>query len=255
MPWTARRSYQSILKEISPEYSLEKTDAKAETLILWPPDAKSWLIGKDPDDEKEWRQEEEGMTEDEMVGWHHWLHGHEFEQAPGIVMDRKAWCAAVHGVAKSRTQLSKWNEVICGTNSFRKDMKKSLQPASHCPSEGALMISRKKRCYSSGHITDGRLIKILRPMPGKGTQRCPKIHQFSSVQSLSPVRLFVTPWITARQASLSITNSWSSLRLTSIESVMPSSHLMLCRPLLLLPPIPPSKIRSSLKKKDYWVWQ
>ena len=62
----------------------------------------------------------------------------------------------------------------------------------------------------------------------------------SSVQSLSRVRLFATPWITARQASLSITNSWSSLRLTSIESVMPSSHLILCRPLLLLPPISPS---------------
>ena len=66
------------------------------------------------------------------------------------------------------------------------------------------------------------------------------ILQFSSVQSLSHVWLFVTPWITACQASLSITNSWSSLRLTFIESVTPSSHLILCRPLLLLPPIPPS---------------
>ena len=63
---------------------------------------------------------------------------------------------------------------------------------------------------------------------------------FSSVQLLSHVRPFATPWITAHQASLSITNSRSSLRLTSIESVMPSSHLILCRPLLLLPPIPPS---------------
>ena len=63
--------------------------------------------------------------------------------------------------------------------------------------------------------------------------------QFSSFQSLSRVLLFVTPWITALQASLSITNYRSSLRLTSIESVMPSSHLILCRPLLLLPPIPP----------------
>ena len=62
----------------------------------------------------------------------------------------------------------------------------------------------------------------------------------SSVQSLSHVRLFETPWITARQASLSITNSRSSLKLTSIKSVMPSSHLILCRPLLLLPSIPPS---------------
>ena len=64
--------------------------------------------------------------------------------------------------------------------------------------------------------------------------------QFSSVQSLSRVQLFVTPWIAARQASLSIVNSQSSLKLTSIESVMPSSHLILCRPLLFLPPIPPS---------------
>ena len=64
--------------------------------------------------------------------------------------------------------------------------------------------------------------------------------KFSSVQSLSRVRLFATPWIAARQASLSITISWSSLRLTSIESVMPSSHLILHRPLLLLPPVFPS---------------
>ena len=65
-------------------------------------------------------------------------------------------------------------------------------------------------------------------------------NSISSVQSLSHVRLFATPWITAHQASLSITISWSSLRLTSIESVMPSSHLILCRPLFLLSPIPPS---------------
>ena len=73
---------------------------------------------------------------------------------------------------------------------------------------------------------------------------CPKhliqSDQIRSDQSLSHVRLFATPWITACQASLSITNSRSSPRLTSIESVMPSSHLILCRPLLLLPPIPPS---------------
>ena len=64
--------------------------------------------------------------------------------------------------------------------------------------------------------------------------------QFSSFQSLSRIRLFATPWIAARQASLSITNSWSSLKLTSIKLVMPSSHLILCRPLFFLPPIPPS---------------
>ena len=84
------------------------------------------------------------------------------------------------------------------------------------------------------------------------------ISQFSSVQSLSLVRLFVTPWITEHQASLSITKSRSSLRLTSIESVMPSSHLILCRPLLLPPPIPPStrvfSNESTLRMRwpKYW---
>ena len=81
---------------------------------------------------------------------------------------------------------------------------------------------------------------------------------FSSVQSLSGVQLFATPWTTAHQASLFITNSWSSLKLTSIESVMPSSHLILCRPLLLLPPNPPSirvfSNESTLRMRwpKYW---
>ena len=86
----------------------------------------------------------------------------------------------------------------------------------------------------------------------------PICEQFSSVQSLSHVRLFATPWIAARQASLSITISWSSPKFMSIKSVMPSSHLILCRPLLLLPPIP-SSIRvfskeSTLRMRwpKYW---
>ena len=77
-------------------------------------------------------------------------------------------------------------------------------------------------------------------VPGLLEASAPQSSPFSSVQSLNRVRLFATPWIVARQASLPITNSRSSLRLRSIESVMPSSHLILCRPLLLLPPIPPS---------------
>ena len=81
---------------------------------------------------------------------------------------------------------------------------------------------------------------------------------FSSVQSFSHVRLFATPWIAACQAFLSITNSWSSPRLASIESVMPSSHLILCHPLLLLPPIPPSiRVFSNestlhMRRPKYW---
>ena len=61
-----------------------RTDVEAETLILWPPDGRNWLTGKDPDAGKDWRQEKKGMTEDETVGWHHRLNGHEFEQALGV---------------------------------------------------------------------------------------------------------------------------------------------------------------------------
>ena len=86
-----------------------RTDVEAETPILWPPDAKSWLIGKDPDAGKDWGQEEKGTTEDETVGWHHWFNGHGFGFWE-LVMDRKAWHAVVHGVTKSQTRLSNWTE-------------------------------------------------------------------------------------------------------------------------------------------------
>ena len=97
VPWTARRPNQSILKEISPLGNIHRrTDAEAETPILWPLDSKNWLIGKDLDAGKDWRQEEKGMTEDEMVGWHHWLNGPEFEQVPGV-----GWWTGKPGVLQS----------------------------------------------------------------------------------------------------------------------------------------------------------
>ena len=81
VPWTQRRSNHSILKEINPEYSLEKVMLKLKLQYFG--HGYKELIGKDPDAGKDWRQEEKGTTEDEMVGWDHWLNGHEFEQTLG----------------------------------------------------------------------------------------------------------------------------------------------------------------------------
>ena len=114
VPWTAR-SNQSVLKEINPEYSLEGLVLKLKLQYTGSPDVKSWLIGKDPDDGKDWRQEEKGATEDEMVGWHHWLNGHEFEQVLGVSEGQGSLRAAIHGLAKSRIWLSNATTTISVT--------------------------------------------------------------------------------------------------------------------------------------------
>ena len=126
MLWTVEleKAVESPLdcKDIQPVHPKEnqswvftgRTDAEAEAPILWPPDMKSWLIWKAPDARKDWRQEEKGTTEDEMVGWHHWLNGHEFEQAPGVGEGQGSLgCyTAVLGVAKSQTRLSNWTTTM-----------------------------------------------------------------------------------------------------------------------------------------------
>ena len=100
-------------KEIQPVHSkgnqswvfIGSTDAEAETPVLWPPHAKSSLIGKDSDAGRDWCQEEKGMTENEMVGWHHQFNGHESEQIPGDSEGQGSLACCSHGVAKSATGL------------------------------------------------------------------------------------------------------------------------------------------------------
>ena len=116
VPWTARRSNKSILKEISPG----RTDAEAETPILWLPDAKSWLTGKDPDGGKDWGQEEKGMTKDEMIGWHDRLDGHEFEQVLGVGdgQGSLACCSSWGCKELDMTEWLNWTELITHSSSY-----------------------------------------------------------------------------------------------------------------------------------------
>ena len=92
-----------------------RTDTEAEAPIHWPPDVKNWLIGKDPDAGKDWRQEEKGTTEDETVGWHHWLNGHEFEQTPGVGDGQGSLaCCNPWGLKESgTTEWLNWTELNC----------------------------------------------------------------------------------------------------------------------------------------------
>ena len=93
-----------------------RTDAEAETAVLWPPDAKSWLVWKDPDAGKDWRREEKGMTEDEMVGWHHWLNEHEFEQALGVGDGQGSLACCTACSCKESDMTERLNELKCVHN-------------------------------------------------------------------------------------------------------------------------------------------
>ena len=110
VPWTARRSNQSILKDQSWVF-IGRTDAEAETPILWPPNVKSWLTEKDPDAGRDLGQEEKGTTRYEMAGWNHQLDGHEFEWTPGVGNGQGGlvWCDSWGHKESDATELN-WTE-------------------------------------------------------------------------------------------------------------------------------------------------
>ena len=113
VPWTAKRSNQSILKEISPGYSLEGLILKLKLPILWPPDVKTWFIWKGTDAGKDWGQEEKGTTEDEMIVWHHWLNAHGFGWTPrvGGGQGGLACCSSWDRKESDMTEWLNWTEL------------------------------------------------------------------------------------------------------------------------------------------------
>ena len=185
--WTARRSNQSILQEIIPEYSLEGLMLKLKLQYFGHLIRRADSL-KDPDAGKDWRQEEKGKTEDEMVGWHHWFDGHEFEQAPGVG-DGQGGLAC----------WSPWGSQRVGYNWLRDwtDWK---------PEQWILTLSSYQE--SAEELLSGFIQGHLR-MQWK-------------VKSLSPIWLFATLWTVARQAPLSMGFSrqeyWSGLPLDAVAS-------------------------------------
>ena len=178
-----------------------RTNAEAETPILWPPDGKNWLIGKDSDAGKDWRQEEKGMTEDEMVGWYHRLNGHGFGWTPGVGEGQGSLvcCSPWSHKELDTTEWLKWLTerifwyFILNSEDFRLDLKSSLL---------------EFNCFTM-------LCWFL---------QYNKVNQLS-VQSLSRVQLFATPWTAVHQASRpSPTPGGYSNSCPSSRSCHPKSH-------------------------------
>ena len=116
-----------------------RTGAEAEAPVLWPLDVKNRLLGKDPDDGKDWRQEEKGMTENEMVGWHHWLNGHEFEQALGVG-DGQGNLACCSPWGCKGLDTTEWTDWLIGTMTLRfKLSSKVAYPDQACMNHSLLL--------------------------------------------------------------------------------------------------------------------
>ena len=236
VPWTARRSYQSILKKISPEYSLEGLMLKLKLQyfghLMQRTDLfeKTLMLGKIDDRRRR--------------GWGGWM------SSPTQLLwvwesSRSWWWAGKPSVLQSMGSQRVRHNWATELNWIELNLLQSLDPAvfnSRVSPYWTSSISSIIVCIPTSNSHAFYLLNSDPVAPwgfaGPGETILPV--QFSSVQLLSCIRLFATPWIPARQASLSITNSQSLPKLMSIKSMMPSSHVIFCRPLLLLPPVPPS---------------
>ena len=133
-----------------------RTDAEAEAPILWPPDAKNWLLRKDPDAGKVWRQEEKGMTEDDTFRWHHWFTGHEFEQSPGVGDGQGAlaccspWdCKELDTTEQLNWTGRRWTSLCSSCTA--KSLKSSTFPFSGCPD--CSLSLKNLSCYALGWLS------------------------------------------------------------------------------------------------------
>ena len=214
VPWTARRSNQSILKEISPGISLEGMMLKLKVQyfghLMWRVDSlEMTLMLGGIGGRRRGRQRMRWL--DSITD----LMDVSLSELREFVMDREAWCAAIHGVAKSRTRLSDWTEPNW----------RPYHPSLHCPA--GCVISHDWFClWKMALLGDDHFLS--------------EKWDYGCVLITWSCWLFETPWTAAHQTSLSFTTSWSLLKCMSIELVMPSTHLILVHPLLLLPSIFPS---------------
>ena len=190
-----------------------RTDA--ETLILWPPDAKNWLLGKDPDAGRDWRQEEKGTTEDEMVGWHHWLNGHVFGWTPGVGDGQGGLvCCGSWGHKESdTTEQLNWTMFQKFSNlehDWKKERSKS-NVMSVC-SQGSQKIIRSQGSQEIDNLWKNKtdtmqpnVIRALLLITQVTFNNCFTYiwHKTMCVRACSVVSNSATPWTTARQALLS----------------------------------------------------